>query len=70
MGFKVSTSKERLTPAKKNIVISNVEIANGRFCDEAGDIIERLEAELPEDLESFDLKITLELAPEEFLDEE
>lgn len=70
MSFKVSTSKERVTPAKKNISISNVSIVDGFFCDEEGNIAERLISELPEGINVIDLKISLELASDEEVDED
>lgn len=71
MSFKVSVSKERVTPAKKNITVSNVSIDNKMFVDEEGNIAERLLEELPEGVNQFDIKITVEPESEnDFLDAE
>lgn len=71
MSFKVSVSKERVTPAKKNIVISNVSISDDMFIDEEGNIAERLLEELPEGTDQFDMKITVESkSGNDFLDAE
>lgn len=68
--IKVSESKSKTTPAKKNITISDVGIMNEVLVDEEGSIINRLIQTLPygEDTK-FTIKISLELPDEDSKDE-
>ena len=59
--FKDSESK--MTPAKRNIKLTGIQIKDDMFVDEEGNIAARLADMLPVDI--FDMKITLELPDEQ-----
>lgn len=63
--IKVTESKAKTTAAKKNITVSGVSIKNGRLADEEGLIGEKLFNELPDWLDTFNIKISFELPDEE-----
>lgn len=64
--LKINKVAAKTNPAKKNIIISGVQIRNGEFVDEEGSIVDRLLKALPDGDDSmFDIKITIVLPDEE-----
>lgn len=67
--IKVTTSESKTTPAKKNIQLKNISVKDLTIVDtDTGeDITEQVIAEIPDDVEVVDFKLTFELpddAPE------
>ena len=60
----VKESPSKITAAKKSITIKGALVKELRFVDEAGDVTEQVLSAIPEEFETIDVKITLEL-PEE-----
>jgi hypothetical protein len=67
---KVKTVESKITPEKKNIIISDVKIDGDKLVDEEGSIAQRLLDEVDGLADTFTLKITLELPEEEVGSEE
>jgi len=67
--IKITTSQEKLTPAKKNIKLEGIFVKDLKFVDETGDITQQVIDELPEGTSQVDFKITVELPSEYDLDE-
>lgn len=63
--LKVKDIDSKVTARKRNINISNVAIVDGELVDEQGSIGVRLKEALPSTMETFDLKITVELPSED-----
>jgi hypothetical protein len=68
--IKVKTVESKITPEKKNIIISDVKIDGDKLVDEEGSIAQRLLDEVDGLADTFTLKITLELPEEEVGSEE
>ena len=68
--IKVKTVESKITPEKKNIIISDVKIDGDKLVDEEGSIAHRLLEEVDGLSDTFTLKITLELPEEEVGSEE
>lgn len=62
--IKITESAEKITPAKKNILVKDVLVNELKFVDETGDITEQVIEALPAGIETVSFKITLEI-PEE-----
>lgn len=67
--IKVTTSQEKLTPAKKNIKLDGIFVKDLKFVDETGDITQQVIDELPEGTSQVGFKITIELPSEDEADE-
>lgn len=67
--IKVTTSQEKLTPAKKNIKLDGIFVKDLKFVDETGDITQQVIDELPEGTSQVGFKITVELPSEDESDE-
>lgn len=67
--IKITTSQEKLTPAKKNIKLERIFVKDLKFVDETWDITQQVIDELPEGTSQVDFKITVELLSEYDLDE-
>lgn len=65
MAMKVSTSEQRLTPAKKNIKLEGILVKDLKFVDETGDITQQVIEALPEGTEQVNFKITVEMSEED-----
>ena len=65
MAIKVTESKERWTPAKKNINLDGIFVKDLKFVDETGDITQQVIDALPEGIEQVGFKITVELPSED-----
>lgn len=63
--IKVKTVESKITPEKKNIIISDVKIDGDKLVDEEGSIAQRLLDEVDGLADTFTLKITLELPEDE-----
>ena len=57
--FKVKEVDSKVTPAKKNIIISGVKIDGSTLVDEDGSIVDKLADEIGND--EFTIKISIEL---------
>lgn len=57
--IKVSEKKATSQPAKVVIAVSDVRIENGTFVDEEGNIAQSVLDALPDDVEMFEIKITI-----------
>lgn len=68
--IKVKTVESKITPEKKNIIISDVKIDGDKLVDEEGSIAQRLLDEVDGLADTFTLKITLELPEDEVGSEE
>ena len=68
--IKVKTVESKITPEKKNIIISDVKIDGDKLVDEEGSIAQRLLEEVDGLADTFTLKITLELPEDEVGSEE
>lgn len=67
--IKITTSQEKLTPAKKNIKLDGIFVKDLKFVDETGDITQQVIDELPEGTFQVGFKITVELPHEDETDE-
>ena len=65
MAMKVTTSEQKMTPAKKNIKLEGILVKDLKFVDETGDITQQVIEALPEGTEQVNFKITVELTDEE-----
>ncbi len=65
--IKITTSESKITPAKKNIQLKNISVNDLTIVDtDTGeDITEQVIAEIPDDVEVVDFKLTFELPDEE-----
>lgn len=63
--IKVTTSQEKLTPAKKNIKLDGIFVKDLKFVDETGDITQQVIDELPDGTSQVGFKITVELPSED-----
>ena len=61
MAIKVTTTEQKLTPAKKNIKLDGILVKDLKFVDETGDITQQVINELPKGTEQVGFKITVEL---------
>lgn len=60
MAFKITTSEEKVTPAKKNIKLDDILVKDLKFVDETGDITQKVINEIPDGVETVSFKITIE----------
>lgn len=69
--FKISEVDEKITPAKKNLVLKNISVKDLRLVDtDTGeDITAAVIKEIPIGVETIDFKVTFEL-PDQSSDEE
>ena len=58
--IKITTSQEKLTPAKKNIKLDGIFVKDLKFVDETGDITQQVIDELPEGTSQVGFMITVE----------
>ena len=65
--IKITTSESKTTPAKKNIQLKKISVKDLTIVDtDTGeDITEQVIAEIPDDVEVVDFKLTFELPDEE-----
>ena len=67
--FQVKIAEGKYTPKKKNIVVKDAFIYEGRLSDDDGtDILAEIAQNLPEGVDRFSFKLSFEL-PEEFEEE-
>lgn len=57
--IKITTSQEKLTPAKKNIKLDGIFVKDLKFVDETGDITQQVIDELPDGTSQVGLKSLL-----------
>lgn len=65
MAMKVTTSEQKMTPAKKNIKLEGILVKDLKFVDETGDITQQVIDAMPEGTKQVNFKITVELPDEE-----
>lgn len=59
--FDVKETKSNVTPAKKNIILKNIAVEHLKFTDTGEDHTEAVLAEIPENIESVNFKLTFEI---------
>ena len=64
MAVKITNTDAKVSAPKRTIIIKGAVVKDLRFVDETGDVTNMVLDEIPENLETIDVKITLEL-PEE-----
>lgn len=62
--MKITTSGQKMTPAKKNIKLKGILVKDLKFVDETGDITQQVINALPEGTEQVNFKITVKLPDE------
>ena len=64
MAVKITNTEARISAPKRTITIKGAVIDQLRFVDNTGNVTDKVLEQIPENLETIDVKITLEL-PEE-----
>lgn len=64
MAVKITNTDAKVSAPKRTISIKGAVVKDLRFVDETGDVTDMVLEQIPENLETIDVKITLEL-PEE-----
>lgn len=64
MAVKVTNTDAKVSAPKRTITIKGAVIKELKFVDETGDVTNVVLEEIPENLETIDVKITLELPDE------
>lgn len=64
MAVKVTNTDAKVSAPKRTITIKGAVIKDLKFVDETGDVTNMVLEEIPENLETIDVKITLELTNE------
>ena len=65
MAVTVKNTESKITSAKRTITVKDAIVANLRFVDETGDVTSQVLEQIPEGLQTIDLKISIELPDEE-----
>lgn len=65
MAVKITNTDAKVSAPKRTIIIKGAVVKDLRFVDETGDVTNMVLDEIPESLETIDVKITLELPEEE-----
>ena len=65
MAVTVKNTESKITSAKRTITVKDAIVANLRFVDETGDVTSQVLEQIPENLQTIDLKISIELPEEE-----
>lgn len=60
----IKETKGSVTAPKRNITVKGAVINDLKFVDETGDVTAQVLEQLPENLETIDVKISIELATE------
>lgn len=64
MAVKIKNTDARISTPKRTITIKGAIVKELRFVDETGDVTDTVLEQIPENLETIDAKITLELHDE------
>ena len=64
MAVKITNTDAKVSAPKRTIAIKGAVIKELKFVDETGDVTNMVLKEIPENLETIDVKITLELPDE------
>jgi len=67
--LKIKETESKVTLAKKNITISDIKFSGDTLVDEEGSITARLKDALGDNIDTFTLKISIELLEEDSDDE-
>lgn len=65
MAVTVKNTESKVTTAKRTITVKGAVVNDLRFVDETGDVTGQVLEQIPEDLETIDVKISIELPDEE-----
>ena len=65
MAIKITNTDAKVSVPKRTITIKGAVVKDLRFVDETGDVTNMVLDEIPENLETIDVKITLELPDED-----
>lgn len=57
----IKETESKVTAAKKNITIKDALVSELRFVDESGDVTDQVLSAIPEDFNTINIKISLEL---------
>ena len=60
----IKETESKVTAAKKNITIKDAIVKELRFVDETGDVTSQVLEQIPKDLQTIDVKISIELDSE------
>lgn len=64
MAVKITNTEARISAPKRTITIKGAVIDQLRFVDNTGNVTDKVLEQIPENLETIDVKITLELSEE------
>ena len=64
MAVTVKNTESKVTTAKRTITVKGAVVNDLRFVDETGDVTGQVLEQIPEDLETIDVKISIELDSE------
>ena len=65
MAVTVKNTESKVTTAKRTITVKGADVNDLRFVDETGDVTVQVLEQIPEDLETIDVKISIELPDDE-----
>ena len=65
MAVTVKNTESKVTTAKRTITVKGAVVNDLRFVDETGDVTGQVLEQIPEDLETIDVKISIELPDDE-----
>ena len=60
----IKETKGSITAPKRNITVKGAIVKDLRFVDETGDVTQQVLEQIPEDLQTIDVKISIELDSE------
>ncbi len=61
MAVTVKNTESKTTAAKRTITVKGAIVKDLRFADETGDVTSQVLEQIPEDLQTIDVKISIEL---------
>ena len=64
MAVTVKNTESKVTAPKRTITVKGAVVNNLRFVDETGDVTSQVLEQIPEDLQTIDVKISIELDSE------
>ena len=69
MAVTVKNTESKITTTKRTITVKGAVVKDLRFVDETGDVTGQVLEQIPENLETIDVKINIELPDEEDISE-
>ena len=69
MAVTVKNTESKITTAKRTITVKGAVVKDLRFVDETGNVTSQVLEQIPESLETIDVKISIELPDEEGISE-